>query len=284
MKFKKFNPTEISIKDTYQLLISGIAPRPIALVSSIDLNGVLNLAPFSFFNGFGANPPIVGFSPALSGKTGLPKDTLLNIEDTKEFTISIVTSEIVEQVSLSSCSYDRQVDEFVKSGLNKYDSKLIAPPGVKDSPFFMECKLHKIIDLGGKPASGNLILGEVVMFHVNESIIDSSDKIDPVKIDQVGRSGGPFYVKTKNSLFSINKPNAKGIGFDMLPKEVLKSELSGNNLAKLAGVSTIPKLVDFDVSKYNNIKDCILDVEKLLSKNEVNDAWQIILNWLSENE
>ena len=208
----------------------------------------------------------------------------MNIKETKEFTISIVTSKIVEQVSLASCSYNRDVDEFIKSGLNKHQSKIVMTPGVVDSPFIMECKLHKIIDLGGKPASGNLILGKVVMFHVNENILDQSNKVNPVKIDQVGRSGGSFYVETKKSLFSINKPNVEGIGFDMIPKEILNSNLSGNNLAKLAGVSRIPNLLDLNMPPYKNIKDCISDVEKLLSKNKVNDAWQLILNWISKNE
>ena len=283
MKFKQFNPQEISIKETYHLLISGIAPRPIALVSSIDNNGVSNLAPFSFFNGFGANPPIVGFSPTMSGKTGLPKDTLLNIKETKEFTISIVSSDIVEQISLASCSYKKNIDEFVKSGLKKYETKFVNPPGVLESPFIMECKLHKIIGLGEKPASGNLILGQVVMFHANSNILDKKNNIDPIKIDQIGRSGGPHYVETKKSLFAIDKPSEIGIGFDMLPSELLKSNLTGNQLAKLAGVSEVPIIENLNIAKYKNIEQCFMDIEELLNENKINDAWQIILNWMNKN-
>ena len=166
-------------------MISGIVPRPIAFVSSISKNGAVNLAPYSFFNGFGANPPIVGFSPALSGRTGKPKDTLLNIQDTKEFTISIANSSMVGQVSLSSCEYERSIDEFDITGLTKKDSDLVAPPYVSESAFVMECKLHDIIYLGNKPASGNLILGEIVMFHVSEEILDPNGIIDPILLDAI---------------------------------------------------------------------------------------------------
>ena len=170
---KQFNTKDISIRDVYHLIISSVVPRPIAFVGSMDKNKNHNLAPFSFFNAFGANPPIIGFSPTLSGRTGLPKDTLLNIKETQEFTVSVVTKDIIEQVSLSSCEYDKNIDEFEKSGLKKYNSSLIKPPGVAESPIIMECKLYKIIKLGGKPASGNLILGEICMFHIKDNLLTS---------------------------------------------------------------------------------------------------------------
>ena len=177
MNFKEFITKELDVKSVYHLLISGVSPRPIALVGSVDKDGRSNLAPFSFFNAFGANPPIIGFSPALSGRTGLPKDTLLNIKETKEFTVSIVNSSIVEQISLSSCEFGKNIDEFVKSGLTKYKSRNIAAYGVQESNFIMECKLHDIIELGGKPASGNLILGEIVQFHINEKILTKTNSV-----------------------------------------------------------------------------------------------------------
>ena len=142
---KKFNTKKIGLKDNYHLMISGIIPRPIAFVTSIDKEGNINLAPFSFFNGFGANPPIVGFSPALSGRTGEAKDTLLNIQQTKEFTISVVNYEMVGQASLSSCEYESDIDEYLKSGLTKNESTLVKPPFVEESPFIMEMK--KCFDL-----------------------------------------------------------------------------------------------------------------------------------------
>ena len=147
MKYKKIDPSKLDIKNIYHLLISGISPRPIALVSSQNKNGINNLAPFSFFNAFGANPPIIGFSPALSGRTGLPKDTLLNIKEVNEFTVSIVNSNIVEQISLSSCEYASEVNEFEKSGFSELKSIKIIPPGVKESYFVMECKLIDIVEL-----------------------------------------------------------------------------------------------------------------------------------------
>ena len=186
------------------MLISSISPRPIALVGTKDKNSNINLAPFSFFNGFGANPPIIGFSPALSGKTGLPKDTLLNINETKEFTVSVVTEDIVNQVSLSSCEYDSNVDEFIKAGFTKKKSLKVKPPGVEESPIIMECKLREIINLGGQPGSGNLILGEVVMFHVKDNKIDANKYIDPRNINHVGRSGGGWYTSSLKSFFEFS--------------------------------------------------------------------------------
>ncbi len=283
MNYKEFNPKNNDIKTNYHLMISGIAPRPIALVGSCDNNQNYNLAPFSFFNAFGANPPIVGFSPALSGRTGLEKDTLINIRENNEFTISIVNSELVEQTSLASCEFKNDVDEFVKAGFNKYKSKLISIPGVKQSPFIMECKLHKIISLGGKPASGNLILGEIVYFHIEKSIIDSDNKIDPFKINQVGRAGGSWYTKVKDSLFNLKKPAGLGVGFDNIPRKFLNSQLTGNQLAKLASISNIPDLTT-DYKKSLDFNTVISDIVKCIDNDNIHKAWQIILFWEKNNE
>ncbi len=284
MKFKKINPSVEEVRSIYHLMISGIAPRPIALVSSLDRNNNANLAPFSFFNGFGANPPIVGFSPALSGRTGLPKDTLLNIKETKQFSISVVTSDMVDQVNLSSCEFDKNIDEFIKAGFTKLKLDIVKAPGVKESPFIMECKLHKIIDLGGKPASGNLILGEVLLFHVNENILDISGKVDPVKIDLVGRNGGAWYSEVKKSLFKINKPDGIGIGFDDLPQFILDTDLTGKELAKLARVSKKPSII-VDNSIINiSFKNLISKIKSFLAQDDIDKAWQFILNWDKNND
>ena len=283
MNYKKINPKDSDLVSIYHLLISGVSPRPIALVSSIDSNNNINLAPFSFYNAFGANPPIIGFSPALSGRTGLPKDTLLNIKETEEFSISVVTSSIVDQVSLSSCEYDKKIDEFVKSGLTKKKLDLINSPGVKESPFIMECKLIKILELGGKPSSGNLILGEVLMFHIKEDILDDRGRVDLRKIDQVGRSGGPWYTEVKKSLFKINKPKGIGIGFDKLPNFILNSTLKGNQLAKLAGVPVIPVLNKSFKLNYS-YDELILVIDDLVDSDNIEKAWNIILSWKNQNE
>ena len=284
MNYKKIDPKQNDVRSVYRLMIAGIAPRPIALVGSVDGKNNVNLAPFSFFNGFGANPPIVGFSPALSGRTGLPKDTLLNINETKEFTISVVTSDIVDQVSLASCEFSKDIDEFSKSGLTKHNSIIVKPPGVKESPFIMECKLYKIIELGNQPASGNLILGKILMFHVSETILDSDGNVDPLNINHVGRNGGPWYTSSKNSLFKLSKPNGIGIGFDLLPDELINSKLRGSELAKLAGVNEIPRLNktanDFNVS----FDELISEISLLLSKNKIIQGWNLFLNWKNNNE
>ena len=280
--YKSLKSNNLTLKEIYNLMISGVSPRPIAFVGSQDRNNVVDLAPFSYFNAFGSNPPIIGFSPANSGRTGKKKDTLLNIIDTKEFSVSIVNYEMVEQVSLSSCEYDSNIDEFIKSGFKKRKSDIIKPPSVENSPFIMECILHKIIKLGNKPGSGNLILGEVVLFHVSDAIINEFDLIDPVKIDQIGRGGGPDYIDVKKSLFKISKPKGIGIGFDNLPLELLNSTLEGNQLAKLAGISKIPQLIKSN--KELTLDKVINNISTLLDNNDIINAWQEILNWKLNNE
>ena len=282
MNYKKINPKSNNIKENYHLLISGVSPRPIALVGSKDVNNNYNLAPFSFFNAFGANPPIVGFSPALSGRTGLPKDTLLNIKSTKEFTVSIVTSSLVHQTSLASCEFDKDIDEFKKSGLNKNPSEVIATPGVKESPFIMECKLIDIIELGSKPGSGNLILGEVVFFHIDKNLFIDDGSIDPFKIDHIGRGGGSWYTEVKKSLFSISKPKGIGIGFDAIPVKFLKSNLTGNQLAKLASINKIPDFSEITIP--NEFNDILDHISKMLDDDQIEKAWQFILKWKEIND
>ena len=278
MGFKKFATKDLDIKSVYHLLISGISPRPIALVGSMDNKGFSNLAPFSFFNAFGANPPIIGFSPALSGRTGLPKDTLLNIKETKEFTVSIVNSDIVEQISLSSCEFDRNTDEFIKSGLTKIESKKIKPYGVLESHFIMECKLYDIIELGSKPASGNLILGEVIHFNVAESILNDNNQIDPYKLDPIARNGGNWYTEAKKGLFELKKPKNIGIGFDQLPVSILNSELTGNELAKLASIEKIPKYyLEKNLEKLSK-EQLIMEIKDKIDSNEIIIAWNIVLH------
>ena len=276
---KTFNPAKLDIKTNYHLMISGIVPRPIAFVSSISKKDNLNLAPYSFFNGFGANPPIVGFSPALSGRTGLPKDTLLNIKETKEFTISIVNSNMVGQVSLASCEYDRDTDEFYKTGLEKENSLIVKPPFVKQSPFVMECKLYDIVHLGNKPASGNLILGEIVMFHISEDILNNQDRVDPILLDAVSRMGGSWYSQSKKGLFELKKPHWNGIGFDSIPKIILNSKsITANELSKLASVENRPDILKdlYDSYIEHSLKDLENACKKFIDNDELDKAWTIV--------
>ena len=284
MSFREFNSKKLDIKSIYHLLISGISPSPIAWVGSVDKNGNNNLAPFSFFNAFGANPPIIGFSPALSGRTGLPKDSLLNVKETKEFTVSVVDDKLVEQASLSSCEYSKNIDEFVKAGVTKHPSVKIKPFSVKESPFIMECKLYKIIELGNKPASGNLILGEVVYFHINESILEKENIINPYKINQVARSGGSWYVESAKGLFNLKKPKCNGIGFDNLPSILFNGKLSKNELAKLSSIDEIPALSKNDKNTIVNKNDIFTEIKNSLKNNNLLKAWEFVnkLNIINE--
>ncbi len=278
MAFRNINPAEQDIRTNYHLMISGIVPRPIALVSTLDAEGKGNLAPFSFFNGFGANPPVVGFSPAYSGRTGEAKDTLLNIRETKEFTISIVSYAMAEQMSIASIEFPRGVDEFVKAGFGKHPSEKVAPPGVEESPFIMECRLMNIIGLGGKPASGNLILGEILMFHVAERILGADGRIDPALTDPVGRLGYSWYERSKKGLFALSRPSGQGIGFDNLPPSILKSEvLTGSRLARLTSIDRVP---DYD-AKYDDYPTSLKVLHEmcgeLIDTGKIEEAWQVAL-------
>ena len=276
---KQYNPKDLDIRSNYHLMISGIVPRPIAFVSSISNNNEVNLAPYSFFNGFGANPPIVGFSPALSGRTGKPKDTLLNIQETKEFTISIANSSMVGQVSLSSCEYERSIDEFEKTGLTKQESTIVKPPFVGESSFVMECKLYDIIYLGNKPASGNLILGEIVMFHISENILDTKGVVDPNLLDAISRMGGSWYSKSKDGLFEFKKPRHNGLGFDAIPTTILNSNIiTANELSQLSSVDKKPKIVDKVYKQHKNdaLKDLELLCKKFINEDLFDCAWTIV--------
>ena len=276
---KKFDPKKLDIRSNYHLMILGIVPRPIAFVSSISKKNEINLAPYSFFNGFGANPPIVGFSPALSGKTGKPKDTLLNVQETKEFTISIANSDMVGQVSLSSCEYERSIDEFDKTGLTKQNSTIVKPPFVKESPFIMECKLHDIVYLGNKPASGNLILGEIVMFHISDKILDDSDRVDPALLDAISRMGGSWYSKSNKGLFEFKKPRWNGLGFEFIPQDILDSNIiTANELSQLASVEKKPSVVDkiYEEHKNNSLENLELLCKKFINEKLLDYAWTII--------
>lgn len=240
-KFKTIDPKISSLKETHNALLGGIAPRPIALVSTISEAGLNNLAPFSFFNAFGANPPYVAFSPSIRGRDGTTKDTLNNLKKIKECVIQAVPFEMVEQVNLASTEYASDIDEFVKSGFTPLDSDLVKPKRVKESPFHMECLVEQIIALGGSNGSGNLVLCRVVKFHVDEKVYKEGI-IEPNLIDLVGRNSASFYTRASgDAIFEVSKPSSLGIGIDQLPEHILKSEvLSANNLAQLGGVKMLP--------------------------------------------
>lgn len=236
-------PKDLELSKRHGYLLGGIAPRPIAFVSTISKDGVNNLAPFSFFNAFGANPPTIAFSPARRGRDNTTKDTYQNLLDTKECVVHAVTFDIVEQMNLASSEYASDVDEFLKAGFTPLDSHLVKPKRVKESPFQMECKLVDMIEMGGKAGSGNFAICEVVKYHISEDIL-TDGHIDPYKIDLVGRNGGSYYTRANgDALFELAKPGLRlGLGYDKLPEYIKKSEIySANDVAKLAGSSEIPE-------------------------------------------
>ena len=200
------DPQATPVKDVYKLLISTVTPRPIAWVSSVDEQGTVNLAPFSFFNVVSVNPPVVGFSPLLNG-SGNGKDTLNNIRDTGEFVVNIVSHRIAEAMSQTSAAYEPHVDEFREAGLTAMKSTLVTPPSVGEAMVHFECRLHDIISFGNEPMSGNLILGEICHIHMQDGVMDG-DRIDVSKLDTVGRMEGSYYSTTRDR-FSIEKPVLK---------------------------------------------------------------------------
>ncbi len=240
---KSIRPEELEVRDLHQLIVGAIAPRPIAFVSTIDENGVHNLAPYSFFNAFSSNPPIFVFSSNRRVKGNTTKDTLHNIFSQREAVVNVVNYDIVQQMAVASISYGAEVSEFVKSGLTPIDSVLVRPPRVKESPMQFECRVKDIITLGEHGGAGHLIICEVVQIHYDERIMDERGRIDPNKLDLVGRLGRNYYVRASgDALFTVHQDQETiGIGFDQLPLHILNSSiLVGNELAQLAGLTQIP--------------------------------------------
>ena len=239
---RHIEPKDVEVREVFSYLLGGVVPRPIALVSTLSANGIRNLSPFSFFNAFGANPPMVAFAPSRRGRDGTNKDTYHNLIATKECVVQMVSYDMVEQVSLASTEYDVSIDEFTKSGLTPVASDIVKPPRVAESLFQMECKMKQMIELGNGPSSGNLAICEVVKFHIAEKICDG-DRIDPQKIDLVARMGADFYCRASGeAVFEVEKPGLKiGVGYDQIPDVIKESTiLSANNLGQLGGIETIP--------------------------------------------
>jgi flavin reductase (DIM6/NTAB) family NADH-FMN oxidoreductase RutF len=245
------NAKDLSVNEIQKYITGGIGPRPIALVSTLNKEGLANLSPFSFFNAFGSNPPTVCFSPARRGRDGSLKDTFFNIKDTMECTISTVSYSMVEQISLASTEYSSDIDEFIKSGLTKVKSDLVKPYGVAESPFWMECKIKDVIALGEGNGAGNLVIAEILMFHISELVL-KNNQIDPNLADLVGRFGTNIYVRASGAaLFSVDKPSTIGIGWDSIPEIIRASHiLSANDIAKLANITSLA--TEESVSKYIN--------------------------------
>lgn len=270
-----------------------IAPRPVCFASTIDKQGNVNLSPFSFFNMFSSNPPIVIFSPARRVRNNTTKHTLENVKEVPEVVINIVTYDMVQQVSLASCEYPKEVNEFTKAGFTPIPAQKVKPPMVKESKVKLECKVQEIKPLGNEGGAGNLVICEVLLMHIDDSLLDENNKIDQRKINHVARLGGDWYCKVdETSLFMVEKPNTKlGIGIDALPESIRKSEiLTGNHLGQLANVEELPAIDPSfhddhlkQIIQYYSVNPKDLERElhsyaaKLLSEGRSRDAWQILL-------
>jgi len=284
------NPNEISVAKLHGYLLGSVAPRPIAFASTIDTEGNPNLAPFSFFNVFSANPPIMVFSPARSVRDNTTKHTLDNCISTKEVVINVVNYDMVHQMSLASTAYAKGVNEFEKSGFTMLKSEKIAPFRVAESPVQFECKVTEVVALGKEGGAGNMIICEVVKVHIQENILDTDGRIDQHKLDLVARAGGSFYSRAKEGFFEIPKPIATlGIGVDAIPEHIKNSNiLTGNDLGMLGNVEQIPSNEEVAAFEKQTMERCphILkanqeDMHKkaqdYLEKGDVATAWKILL-------
>ena len=289
------HPSEIPVSKLHHYLLGAVGPRPIAFASTVDADGNDNLAPFSFFNVFSANPPIMIFSPARSGRTNETKDTYNNVKQVPEVVINVVNFDIVHQMSLASSPFAPGISEFEKAGFTALPSETIRPKRVAESPVQFECKVIEVKELGDQGGAGNLVFCEVLRIHINEAVLDETGMIDQHKIDLVSRMGGNWYCRAdEGSMFEIMKPiTTVGIGFDQLPADIRLSEiLTGNDLGQLAGIEEIPNETDVNEYKLIELSDLFINLEdkpselerelhlrakELLKENKLNEAWMSLL-------
>jgi flavin reductase (DIM6/NTAB) family NADH-FMN oxidoreductase RutF len=274
-----FTPSDLPIPKIHQLLLGSIGPRPICFASTIDKQGNRNLAPFSFFNVFSANPPILVFSPARSGRTGETKHTHDNVKEVAEVVINVVTYDMVQQMSLASSPYPKGVDEFIKTGFTPLESELVKPYRVKESPVQLECTVENVIELGQGGGAGNLIICKVVKIHIDENMMNEAGQIDQTKIDLVARMGGDWYCRANgDAIFELQKPlTTCGIGVDILPKNVrLNDVFTGNDLGILGNIESIPSLDEQNAAslKYGQVD--LHKAQKMIRNGEATEA----LAWL----
>ena len=284
---------DISVADAQNYLQHAIAPRPICFASTIDKEGNVNLSPFSFFNLFSSNPPVVIFSPSRRVRDNSTKHTLQNLEQVPEVVINIVDYEMVQQTSLASCEFPKGTNEFIKAGFTVEKATMVSPPMVKESKIKLECRVLEIKPLGSEGGAGNLVICEVLCMHIDESILNENKQIDQTKIHHVARLGADWYCRVDSSnLFKVVKPNTQlGIGVDALPEDIRNSNiLSGNHLGQLANVNAIPVIQPgFENDKlkqivqYYSIDPAEMEKEihsyaaDLLNEGKVDDAWQVLL-------
>jgi flavin reductase (DIM6/NTAB) family NADH-FMN oxidoreductase RutF len=290
-----FDPKDLPVPMVHKHLLGAVGPRPIAFASTVDADGNNNLAPFSFFNVFSANPPVMIFSPARSGRTNTTKDTYNNVKVVPEVVINVVNYDMVQQMSLASSPFDATVDEFVKSGLTGIASETIRPKRVAEAPVQFECKVIQVKELGDQGGAGNLVIAEVQRIHIREDLLDENGLIDQKKIDLVSRMGGNWYCRAdENSMFEITKPiTTVGIGYDAIPDDIRSSEiLSANDLGQLAGIVELPNETDVNEHKLLELSDLFVSLEDqpsqlerelhvkakaLLLEDNLEEAWMTLL-------
>lgn len=279
MAFRTLLPADLDPVQTNALLTGGIGPRPIALASTVSASGIRNLAPFSFFNAFGSNPPMVAFAPNRRGRDGSVKHTYLNAAATGAFVIAAVSHAMVQQMNLASAEYPEGVDEFAMSGLTPRPARCVQPALVAESPFQMECRLDRIVELGSGPGSGLVLVGEVLAFHAREDCYQGG-LLHPDRLDLVGRNGGSWYTRASGAaLFELAKPAGLPIGWEGLPAILTRSSiLTGNDLGRLAHAQILPDLTRVppmpgDPDDANGLEEAI---KAALSREDLGEAWRLV--------
>ena len=282
------DPKEIPVTELVGYLQGSVTPRPIAFVSSMDKEGNVNLSPFSFFNLFSIHPPILIFSPSRRVRDNTTKHTLQNVLDVPEVTINMVSYAMVEQASLASCEFPKGVNEFSKAGFTEVPSTKVKPPRVGESKASFECKVNQVIPLGEEGGAGNLVICEILLVHLDDSVFGEDGKISPWKVDAVARLGNDYYSRAAGeNIFEVPKPNVKiGIGFDQLPPSVKNSAvLTGNDLGRLANIEKLPDAEAIQLFKNQNsiLNDLIDDsarhnlAQEYLRKGKIEEAWKVLL-------
>lgn len=283
------DPKEITTPQLHAYLLGAVTPRPIAFASTVDKDGNVNLSPFSFFNCFGSNPPLLIFSPARRGRDNTTKHTYENVIEVPEVVINIVNYNMVQQASLASTEYPKGINEFVKAGFTEVPSLKVKPPRVAESPVSMECKVLQVIQTGEKGGAGNLVICEVLLMHISEEVIGADGKIDPFKLDAVARLGGDWYSRVQGeSIFKVPKPLERlGIGVDQIPEKIrLSTILTGNDLGMLGNIEKLPD--DKAVNEFKHrpeVHQALMKGElavhrlahSFLEESNVEDAWKVLL-------
>jgi flavin reductase (DIM6/NTAB) family NADH-FMN oxidoreductase RutF len=283
------NPKELSIPKLQGYLQGAVSPRPIALASTIDKEGTVNLSPFSFFNLFSMNPPILIFSPSRRVRDNSTKHTLQNVQEVPQVVINIVSYSMVEQVSLASCDFPKGTNEFMKAGFTEVTSTRVKPPRVAESPVSFECKVNQVIPLGQEGGAGNLVICEVMLMHIADEVLNAEGFIDPNKLDSVARMGQDYYCRASGeNVFVVPKPNTKvGIGLDQIPSHIRYSNvLTGNDLGRLGNIEKLPtgnevklfqsSTVWIDASKIG-IEELHRLAKKYLNEGKIEEAWKVLL-------